>query len=110
MKTIESTEVTETTGAARTNTQTTKTIEKHFCYEKKHFHWTGILFILGGFIALGYATGEIISWYLRPLRCRACEDISCSTFWAGLGIGLLVAGFFLLHIYKRHDEHYLNNL
>jgi hypothetical protein len=96
-----------TTGTNTKTTNTTETIKNHFCCEKKGFCRKGIIFILAGFIALGAATGHILWDYDLP---KLCGKILLGTGLAGLGIGLLVAGFFLLHIYKRYDEHYLNNL
>jgi hypothetical protein len=76
-----------------------KKMKKYYRLVKKCFCRKGIIFILAGFTLSGVAAGLCIL------------SINClGTGLAGLGIGLLVAGFFLLHIYKRHDEHYLNNL
>jgi hypothetical protein len=105
-ETIRTTETTETTGTTETNTKTTKTIEKHFFYTKMGIYFLGgIPSILGGFIALGIATGVIL-WIANS---SICWKILLGTGLAGLGVGLLVAGFFLLGMYRRHDEHFLNN-
>jgi hypothetical protein len=109
IETIETIKTTKTTGGSgkidKTNTTTTitektKTTERPFLCEERCFCRGGILLVVIGFTLLGGATGKIID-----------KDISCYATWlAGLGVGLLVAGFLLLGIYRRHDEHYLNNL